>query len=342
MIRYLIIWGILMTLRLSAQATLPTSCIPRPFINTDFNLNGVANFQAPGTFELTQAANAQFGTVWYRRRLDLRVNFRIAFDVYLGTSNGGADGLAFVLQNFDTGQGSPGGGLGYQGINPSVAIEFDTFHNGAGADPASQSDHVAFVLDGNPLLLPPVTDITEVIDLENGNFHQVVLLWDPASRVLSFELTHSDGTVYTNAKTIDLIGYLSSNIAFWGFTAATGSLNNQHLVRMNDNSICVVDATFPVTVGNNYHSSSGTTSLTTDDYQYLCSLFSNGFYNYAYHNGENLEPVVGDYLIYNNLYAPPQRFVEGNDFAFFKLFDYNKIIEIRKSDGEIVAIYNCP
>ena len=74
-----------------------------------------------------------------------------------------------------------------------------------------------------------------------------------------------------------------------------------------------MDATFPVTVGNNYHTSSGVASLTNGDYQYLCSLFANGFYNTAYHNGENLEPVVGDYILYNNLYPPPQRLVQGVD-----------------------------
>ena len=339
---------LLLSLQLSAQAVLPSSCIPRPFDNTDFNLNGLANFQAPDTFEITPAVNAQFGSVWYRRRLDLRVNFRLAFDVYLGNSdNPGADGMAFVLQNLDTGQGGTGGGLGYGGLNvadrirPSVAVEFDTYFN-AQTDPASQSDHVAFVIDGNMAVLPPAADITDVNDLENGSFHSVILEWNPTTQILSFDLTHSDGTVYSGTKNIDLISHLASNIAYWGFTAATGGENNRHLVRMNDNSICVVDATFPVTVGNNYHTSSGTTSLTADDYQYLCSLFSSGFYNTAYHNGENLEPIAGDYMIYNNLYPPPQRLVQGNGFAFFKLFDYNKIVEVRKSDGEIIAVYNCP
>ena len=106
--------------------------------------------------------------------------------------------------------------------NPSVAVEFDTYYNGSATDPVSQSDHVAFVLDGNAAVIPPAADISEVNNLENGNFHNVILLWDPDSQELSYELTHSDGTVYTNTKNIDLIGHLSSNIAFWGFTAATG------------------------------------------------------------------------------------------------------------------------
>ena len=346
--RLFVLICLLFTFQLGAQAILPSSCIPRPFDSTDFNLNGLANFQPPGTFEITPAIDAQFGSVWYRRRLDLRVNFRLAFDVFLGNSdNPGADGMAFVLQNLDTGQGAAGVGLGYGsttpggGINPSIAIEFDTYYN-ALMDPASQEDHVAFILDGNLSVQHPAADVIDVNNLENGNFHSVVLEWNPNTQVLSFELTHSDNTVYTNSKNIDLIGHLASNIAYWGFTAATGGENNRHLVRFNDNSICVVDATFPVTVGNNYHTSSGTSSLTVDDYQYLCSLFAGGFYNTAYHNGENLEPIVGDYIIFNNLYPPPQRLVQGNGFAVFKLFDYNKIVEVRKSDGEIIAVYNCP
>ena len=346
--RIYIVICILFSLQLSGQVLLPSSCIPRPFDNTDFNPNGLANFQTPGTFEITPAVNAQFGSVWYRRRLDLRVNFRLVFDVFLGNSDSpGADGMAFVLQNLDTGQGAAGVGLGYGsttpggGINPSIAIEFDTYYN-ALMDPASQSDHIAFILDGNLSVQHPGADVIDVNNLENGNFHSVILEWNPTTQDLSFELTHSDGTIYSNTKNIDLISHLASNIAYWGFTAATGGQNNRHLVRMNDNSICVVDAIFPVTVGNNYDTSSGTSSLTADDYQYFCSLFTSGFYNTAYHNGENLEPVVGDYMIYNNLYAPPKRLVQGNGFAFFKLLDYNKIVEVRKSDGEIIAVYNCP
>ena len=61
-----------------------------------------------------------------------------------------------------------------------------------------KATRVAFVLDGNAAVIPPAADISEVNNLENGNFHNVILLWDPDSQELSYELTHSDGTVYTN------------------------------------------------------------------------------------------------------------------------------------------------
>ena len=330
---------------LHAQVVIPSSCTPRPFDNTDFNLPATSNstYQGNGVFRLTTNVNFQGGAAWYRRRLDMRVNFRIAVEINLGSKDAaGADGIAFVLQNLDTGQGTPGGGLGYGGgsISPSMAIEFDTWTNRA--DPVTGEDHIAFVENGNTDVMHLAEDTTLVENLENGNFHSVVISWNSDTQILGYEFTHSNGTVYSDTKSINLIALMGTPIAFWGFTASTGGSNNEQSVRFNDNSICVVDATFPVTVGNNYHTSSGLVGLIQDDYQYLCSLFSNDFYNTAYHNGENLEPVVGDYIIYNNLYPPPQQLVQGVGTAFFKIFDYNKIVEVRKVDGEIVAVYNCP
>ena len=331
---------------LQAQVLVPSSCIPRPFDNTDFNLPATSNstYQGNGVFRLTPNIGGQGGASWYRRRLDMRVNFRIAVELYLGANDVGADGIAFVLQNLDTGQGSTGGGLGYGGgtpISPSMAIEFDTWTND-GADPATGEDHIAFVTNGNTDTMPLAADITLVDNLENGNYHTVVISWNPDTQILGYDFTHSNGTVYSDTKSVNLIAMMGTPIAFWGFTASTGGFNNEQSVRFNDNSICVVDATFPVTVGNNYHTSTGLVSLTQDDTQYLCSLFSNNFYNTAYHNGENLEPTVGDYILYNNLYPPPQQLVQGTGTAYFKMFDYNKIVEVRKSDGEIIAVYNCP
>ena len=335
---------------LQAQV-IPSSCISRPFDDRDFNLPATSNssFLGNGVFQLTQSLNFQGGAIWYKRRLDMRVDFSISVELNLGTSESGADGVAFVLQNLDTGQGSTGGGLGFGGgspISPSMAIEFDTYYN-LGFDPVgvaspSADDHIAFVENGNTSVMPLAEDVTIVDNLENGNYHRVVIAWDSENQILSFEFTHSNGNVYADAKSVNLIALMGSSIAFWGFTASTGGERNEQSVRFNDNSICVVDATFPITVGNNYHSSTGLVSLTLANYQYLCSLFSNSFYNIAYHNGENLEPIVGDYILYNNLYPPPQQLVQGSGTAFFKMFDYNKIVEVRKADGEIIAIYSCP
>jgi len=51
-------------------------------------------------------------------------------DVYTMCRSRGADGLAFVIQNQSpTALGEAGKGLGYEGIDNSLAVEFDTFFN---------------------------------------------------------------------------------------------------------------------------------------------------------------------------------------------------------------------
>ena len=47
-------------------------------------------------------------------------------ELFLGNQDFGADGIAFVIQPISNDEGSLGGGIGYAGISPSIAIEFDT------------------------------------------------------------------------------------------------------------------------------------------------------------------------------------------------------------------------
>ena len=96
-------------------------------------------------------------------------------------------------------------------------------------------------------------------------------------------------------------------------------------------------------ISNNYKTSTVPNNIDASKEEFLCSLtnsFSN--YNISYHSGANPEPSVGDHIIYNTNYFFPHTFVFDNtNFAFLKLRDYNKIVEVRKVDGEIVAIYDC-
>ena len=96
-------------------------------------------------------------------------------------------------------------------------------------------------------------------------------------------------------------------------------------------------------VGNNFKSSVVSNSIESVKEEYLCSRSAAGYFNIAYHSWANPEPIVGDYLIYNNKYSFPNSYVFGTTgFAYVTLRDFDKIIELRKSNGEIVALYNCP
>ena len=65
-------------------------------------------------------------------RIDVRQNFTVAFEVNLGTSDGGADGAAIVFHNDPRGAnaiGAFGSGLAVGGIQNGLAIEFDTYNS---------------------------------------------------------------------------------------------------------------------------------------------------------------------------------------------------------------------
>ena len=227
-------------------------CIPRDFDDSDFTFIRDA-FHTAGSdiFSLTPNSGFKRGMVWFQNKLDLRVSFSLDVDLFLGNNDNGADGIAFVIQNISTSEGSTGGGLGYQGINPSYAIEMDTYHNGSPNDGNSPSDHIAFVNDGTANLAPTSGDLVQVSNLENGQWHNIVINWDPVTTRLDYTFTRTGGGTYSDFKTIDLIGdVLNSNIGYWGFTAATGGAINLQQVRFDNDSICVTDEILPPTSTN--------------------------------------------------------------------------------------------
>ncbi|MBK8611774.1 MAG: hypothetical protein IPL84_18040 [Chitinophagaceae bacterium] len=91
-----------------------------------YTLNGNATRDACNEYSLTQAVNWLGGSVWNNNKIDLSQSFDFNFDIFLGNSDAGADGIAFVLQPISTSVGSAGGGLGYSGITPAVGITIDT------------------------------------------------------------------------------------------------------------------------------------------------------------------------------------------------------------------------
>jgi len=174
---------------------------------------------------LTPATGNQFGALWSTDRLDLTKDFRVKSQLYFGNDDAGADGLAFVIQPLSSNEGSAGGGIGYAGINPSIAIEFDTYFNSPG-DPYS-NDHMAIMNNGN------TSNHTNAIDLgniEDNNWHDFEVSWTASTNNLQ---VYYDGSLRYN-ETIDIVNTIFSGNqnAYFGFTAATGGAVNTHAVRL--------------------------------------------------------------------------------------------------------------
>jgi gliding motility-associated-like protein len=187
--------------------------------------------QTPECFQLTEAQNGQVGSVWYQNKLVLTENFDFEFELYFGTKDqNGADGIGFVLQPISTGEGSQGEGMGFQGIRPSVVVEYDTWQN-IPFDPAY--DHIAILRDGDHrhngnTLAGPVQASATNPNIEDGRFHSTRLVWNAFTLTLT---VYFDGVLRASYSG-DLVNTVfggNPNV-FWGFTSATGGANNVHRV----------------------------------------------------------------------------------------------------------------
>lgn len=139
----------------------------------------------------------------------------------------GADGISFLIQGSSHTKHAPGNGVGYAGTEMSLAVEFDTYHNGEFQDPPGQ--HIGLSLHGDPssyaATLSPYT-------LNDGRLYYVWIEYDGTSKFM--EVRISDGTTRPAEATmrtqVDLSGVLEDAV-FIGFSASTGACNEQHEIK---------------------------------------------------------------------------------------------------------------
>ncbi|MGE0743915.1 MAG: Ig-like domain-containing protein [Rhodospirillales bacterium] len=185
-------------------------------------------------YTLTTAAGShQAGMVSSTDRIDVREDFTIAFDAYLGASDSGADGIAFVVHNDPLGYnvvGVDGSGLGTMLIKNGIGIEFDTYNNlpidwvSGVADIAA--DHTGFFDTDSKTGTTPVA----LANLEDNQWHSVVVSWDASAQTLSYTLDGvSMGSLTTDLVTTFLGG---SSFAYFGVGGGTGGLANLQMVKL--------------------------------------------------------------------------------------------------------------
>ncbi len=191
-------------------------------------------------YQITANNEWELGAVWFNEQLDLTEPFTINVDVNLGSADAtGADGIVFVMQSVGPlAIGDAGGGLGFEGFNPSFGVEIDTWQNVDVGDPAS--DHVAFHRDGinwhnAPYfnLAGPVPARADGANIEDGQDHRFKLVWDPAVPSVEF---YFDCTLRLSLE-VDLVTEIFSGNAdvWWGFTGSTGGSSNAQ-------SVCITSA----------------------------------------------------------------------------------------------------
>ena len=195
---------------------------------TGLKLNGTAAIVAPALRLVPNTAN-QSGSAFLTSPIALGANssFTTRFVFRMHGTTDGADGFTFAIQgNGNAALGAGGGGLGFQSLANSLAVEFDTAQ-GTG-DP--NGNHVAVITGGN--VATHLQTFTPAFDMEDGSSQTAWVEYDGPANTLRVYL--AQGIVNTRpasavitATGIDLPALVGPD-GWFGFTAGTGSLSNNH------------------------------------------------------------------------------------------------------------------
>lgn len=211
--------------------------------------------------EITPNAKSKKGGIWStpNNLMDLTQDFTASMYLYFGNQGtNAADGIAFVIHNDPKGTNalSPngGGGLGvwaegkynglYNGIQNSVAIEFDTYVNNTSSDSRFDTDsaagnHVAWNYPGKPSTYVDYqhtvlerarkmihNDLQYTGPLSNDTWRRFEVKWDAANKQLTYHLEGTNPVIIP----IDVEDVFGTNQVYWGFTGSTGSKYAQNRV----------------------------------------------------------------------------------------------------------------
>ncbi len=198
-----------------------------------YHLNGSAYQENCNCYTLTPDDFFLSGSVWNINKINLNEPFDFTFTVFLGCHDGdGADGIAFVLQPISTSVGATGGGIGYDGVSPSIGVLVDTWQNIEDNDPAF--DHIAIhkngIIDHSTMtdVTTPVPALPGAPNIEDCQWHVLRITWNPSNYRLNVEF---DG-LFVTGVTYDMVSEVFGGdpLVYWGFTGATGGSKNHQRV----------------------------------------------------------------------------------------------------------------
>jgi len=234
--------------------------------NPQFNLVDDAVSASPyNCVTVSPDLTSQRGCAWdANSTLNFLSNFQYEIDVYLGANDGGADGIAFVIQNDPLGRckcGSVGGALGAGGITNSVTVEIDTYINFEDRDDfiapllgcagVEDPDHLDIWFNGviNPDLdfncdavavgervaTPNAVRLQSSpgvnYNIENGLYHKFRIAWNAGTSTLTASILNTALTVTYGviSSTFNPITVFGTNTPYFGFTGSTGGLSNEQI-----------------------------------------------------------------------------------------------------------------
>lgn len=183
-----------------------------------------------GDLQLTGADEWVAGACWYHKKVLVQYGFETEFQFIIDKNGGwggkGADGLAFVISNDPKGfkVGEKGEGIGYQGIENCLVIEFDTFDNQEGGD-----NHISIHNNGRGR-------VTRFNNHSLGRNHKIPELQNTVRKAkitydFKYVKVYIDGTLYLKKEVhLEKKMKLSKGKAYIGFTASTAGAYSRHRI----------------------------------------------------------------------------------------------------------------
>lgn len=211
---------------------------PNSSVSTIFKLNGSASQLATNEIRLTPDAGNQSGNAWSYGKVDFAKSFTISYSAYFGTKDAaGADGIATVFHNSPLGVNATGGGgsgIGAQGIANGIVLEIDTYNNGTGFGDIA-NDHGQIWVSSNQSGAGLLTTATDLGNVEDGLYHNIVVNWNFATKTLSYTLDGINAGIYTFPAGTPITSYFGGvSKVYFGYTASTGGSSNDQRVRFNN------------------------------------------------------------------------------------------------------------
>lgn len=174
--------------------------------------------QAGNELRVVPSLQVQVGSVFYTAPVDV-TSFSTSFTFRITSPlNGGADGLAFIVQGAGANAiGAGGGGLGYEGLTNGVAVEFDTWNNGLPYDPSD--NHVGIDTGGSV-----VSNVTANIapSFENGAIWYAWVNYNGSQLDLFLNTSATKPGAATLSYLVDIPAMTGGANAWVGFSGGTG------------------------------------------------------------------------------------------------------------------------
>jgi hypothetical protein len=185
-------------------------------------LNGSAVANNDTRLQLTNGGLNQSGSVFWTAPISIQA-FSTTFEFQLSDAQG--NWFTFTIQNVGpTALGANSAGLGYQGIQKSVAVKFN-FYNYQGEG----SDSTGVYTNGQPPIQPTIDLTPSGIVLGSGDSIQAEVTYDGTTLTLNL-LDLVTNKNFTMSQLINIPQVVGGNTAYVGFTGGTGGLSSSQKI----------------------------------------------------------------------------------------------------------------